>query len=473
MAPNKSSRQEGIRVHRARPRKRRPDKGAALSSPESSGANQAQINLPAVHRANFHSDRIETFEEWIEAARRVTVHQELLRRGLWSRAMAGDHGVPCPGCGGHDRFAVNLRKNVWVCRASGEGGDAIALARHIDGTDCLEAVETIIGYPSPDRASRLTETQRRAIVAHAEKTAQETEAKRCEAEESSQHFRERERRKAWQTWSEGAPFAGTPAEDYLALRGLHTSGGARLRFHPSLPFWDKPNFHGGAIVHQGPALVAAIEGPDGHFAGVHRTWIDLSKPKGKAIITDPETGEILPSKKVRGSIKGGSILLVGGGVEADFPGDRRDAQTLFLGEGLETVLAVSNFLESRPSRFPHWHGAEFRSGVSLGNISGRAAGRVRHPTQTLTDKLGRVRPHFVSDNAPRADDNFPMINLPESVRELVLLGDGDSEPFFTRMALERAGKRFASTYPRLLIRLAMAAPGQDFNDMFSLRAALS
>ena len=211
--------------------------------------------------------------------------------------MAGDHGVPCPGCGGHDRFAVNLRKNVWVCRVSGEGGDAIALARHIDGTDFLEAVETIIGYPSPNRASRLTETQRRAIVAHAEMTAQETEAKRCEAEESSQHFRERERRKAWQTWSEGAPIAGTPAEDYLALRGLHTSGGARLRFHPSLPFWDKPNFHGGAIVHQGPALVAAIEGPDGHFAGVHRTWIDLSKPKGKAIITDPETGEILRRRK--------------------------------------------------------------------------------------------------------------------------------------------------------------------------------
>jgi hypothetical protein len=109
--------------------------------------------------------------------------------------------------------------------------------------------------------------------------------------------------------------------------------------------------------------------------------------------------------------------------------------------------------------------------VSLGNISGRAAGRVRHPTQTLTDKLGRVRPHFAPDNEPLADDNCPMINVPESVRELVLLGDGDSEPFFTRMALERAGKRFASAYPLLLIRLAMAAPGQDFNDMLMNAAA--
>jgi hypothetical protein len=34
------------------------------------------------------------------------------------------------------------------------------------------------------------------------------------------------------------------------------------------------------------------------------------------------------------------------------------------------------------------------------------------------------------------------------------------------MALERAGKRFASAYPSLLIRLAMAAPGLDFADMF-------
>jgi hypothetical protein len=396
----------------------------------------ATTNFPAVHHAYSRSDRIETYEEWIEAARRVTVHQELLRRGLWSSAMAGDHGVPCPGCNGDDRFAINVRKNVFMCRASSEAGDAIALARHIDGTGFLAAVETVNGTPPPDLVSKLTECERRAILERSEKAAAADKVRRREQDDSSARFREYERRALFDIWQAASPIAGTLAEDYLALRGLHASGGARLRFHASLAFWDKPKCHGGMIVHEGPALVAAIEGPNGHFAGVHRTWIDLSKPKGKAIIADLKTGEILPSKKVRGSIKGGSIRLVSGGIDADVPGDRNDAEILFIGEGIETVLAVANFLESRPSEYPHWRGAEFRSGVSLGNICGKAAGRVRHPTQTLTDSLGRVRPHFVPDNEPLDDPDFPIIPIASNVRELVLLGDGDSEPYFTRQALE-------------------------------------
>lgn len=168
------------------------------------------------------------FEEWIEAARRVTVEEELWRRGLWSRAMVGDNGVPCPGCGGRDRFAVNRRKNVWLCRASGEAGDAIALARHIDGTGFLAAVETVNGTPPPERASELTEREWQAISARAEDAAREAEAKRREQEQSSERFRERERRAAFELWQAAAPIAGTPAQDYLELRGLKAPAGARL-----------------------------------------------------------------------------------------------------------------------------------------------------------------------------------------------------------------------------------------------------
>ena len=34
---------------------------------------------------------------------------------------------PCPNCGGHDRFAINIRKQVWNCRGCHKGGDRIAL----------------------------------------------------------------------------------------------------------------------------------------------------------------------------------------------------------------------------------------------------------------------------------------------------------------------------------------------------------
>lgn len=94
------------------------------------------------------------FEDWILRARNITVRGELERRGLWSKAMAGDNGVPCPGCGGRDRFGVNTRKNLWNCRALGSGGDAIALAQHIDGTDFLAAVETVAGEPPPNGRDR-------------------------------------------------------------------------------------------------------------------------------------------------------------------------------------------------------------------------------------------------------------------------------------------------------------------------------
>lgn len=104
--------------------------------------------------------------------------------------------------------------------------------------------------------------------------------------------------------------------------------------------------------------------------------------------------------------------------------------------------------------------------MSLGNICGKANGRVRHPFETHVDSRGRVRPHFVPNNETLDYPSEPMIAVPASVRELMLLGDGDGEPFFTRMALERAGKRFARVYPHLLIRLCSAAPGKDFNDMW-------
>ncbi|MGH6839944.1 MAG: DUF7146 domain-containing protein [Methylocella sp.] len=406
-----------------------------------------------------------SFASWVADARRGSVQAELARRGLWSPRMAGDNGVPCPGCGGRDRFAVNVRKNVWLCRASGEAGDAIALARHLDGTCFLAAVETVTGRPPPGRVSELTEQELQEISARAEHGHREAEAKRLATEISSAWFRERERRAAWNIWQESFPIRATAAEDYLALRGLDAPAGARLRYHPSLVYFNKPKAQGGRIVHEGPALVAAIEGPHGRFAGVHRTWIDLAKPKGRALIAHPSTGEILPAKKVRGSVKGGSILLVPGAVAADFPGDRRGAQRLFLGEGIETALAVYTAL--RWVAAPLLEGSEIRSTISLCNLAGRAAGRVRHPIETRIDCRGRVRPHFVADNEPLDDPAWPIIPIAGSVRELVLLGDSDSEPVFTGLAMERAAKRFARAYPRLRITLGVAAPGRDFCDMLT------
>ncbi|MEJ0093381.1 MAG: DNA primase [Methylocella sp.] len=408
--------------------------------------------------------RDQASDDWIARARAVTVKAELERRGLWSKAMAGDNGVPCPGCGGRDRFGVNVRKNVWNCRASGAAGDAIALAQHIDGTEFLAAVETVTGEPPPRGASALTEAEKRAINERAAKAHAADEAKRHEQEAASFRFRERERRAAFELWTGARGLRGTLGEAYLSRRGLTAPPEARLRFHEKVVYWDKPREQGGRVIHEGPALLGAIGGPDGRFRGVQRTWIDLERPNGKAFIVNPYTGEILSSKKARGSIKGGTILLRSGGVKAAFPGDRRGPSRLFLGEGIETVLSVYCALAASASAL--LEGAEFRTSVDLGNLCGKAGGRIKHPTLTRDDKNGKSRPVLVPDNEPRDDPEFPLIRIPAGVLELCLLGDGDSEPFYTRMALERAAKRFSAAHPQLMVRLAMAAPGVDFNDMW-------
>lgn len=406
------------------------------------------------------SPRDKSFEEWIARARAVSVQDELARRGLWSRAMAGDAGVPCPMCGGRDRFAVNLRKNVWNCRASGAAGDAIALAMHIDGVSFLAAVEIVNGTKPSDRASELTDLDREEIRARAAEGQRARDTTARKTENDAAWFRARERRAAWDIWAASVQLAGTPAAKYLALRGLSPPRGARLRFHRSLPFFDRPRDLGGKVIHEGPALIGAIEGPDGRFSGIQRTWIDLAKPGGKAVIADPKTGEILSAKKARGSVKGGTIRCT-------WPDSF--ATRLFLGEGTETVLSVYCALSSAGSRYIA--GGEFRAAVSLGNLAGPAADRARHPSEIRTDKIGRVRPHFVPGNEPADGRDFPMIPIAAGIKDIYLLGDCDSEPFFTRMALERAAKRFSLAYPNLTVYCAMAAPGMDFNDVLLGKAA--
>ncbi|PNG27020.1 hypothetical protein [Methylocella silvestris] len=130
---------------------------------------------------------------------------------------------------------------------------------------------------------------------------------------------------------------------------------------------------------------------------------------------------------------------------------------------------LSVFCALRAADSPLLEGAEFRAAVSLGNLAGKALGRVKHPTLKRPDKNGVERAVFVPDNEPAGDGDFAIIPVPAAVHELVLLGDGDSEPLFTRLALERAGKRFSRAYPWLTIGLHMAAPGFDFNDMWRAR----
>ena len=86
----------------------------------------------------------------IERARAVRIEDEIARRGIKLRGNGIDRCGPCPKCGGTDRFAIHIGKQVFNCRGCGAKGDVIDLVRHIDRCDVAKAVYLLTGEPTPN-----------------------------------------------------------------------------------------------------------------------------------------------------------------------------------------------------------------------------------------------------------------------------------------------------------------------------------
>jgi hypothetical protein len=109
--------------------------------------------------------RSAAFEAWSAQARAVQVEDEIARRGIKLKRTGMEHVGPCPKCGGEDRFAVNVAKQVFRCRGCDIGGDVIKLVEHLDGVDFIAACTALTGGPPP-KANGLDRTgEPRKIVA--------------------------------------------------------------------------------------------------------------------------------------------------------------------------------------------------------------------------------------------------------------------------------------------------------------------
>jgi hypothetical protein len=326
----------------------------------------------------------------------------------------------------------------WACAVCQDGGDVIRLVEKVEGCSFLAAIERLGGRVAvdPEQARRLFEQR---------------EKKRLAREKTAAGFREAERKRLWRMWESAVKDVhATPVENYLAGRGLRLPARCPgLRYLPTAPYW-----HGETIdsrgrkfprkIHAGPAMLAAFIRPDGNFGGLHVTWLTADDVPTKPEIIDPDSGEVLGSKKMRGSKTGAYIAIV------KLPAPRR----LVIGEGIETVLSVwtAHQLAGRPL-----DDMAFWAAGDLGNLAGRATRTIDHPTL----KRPNGRPQKLPDRYPDPDDSG--LSIPDSVEELILLGDGDSEPFLTECAMERAAHRYAR--PGRVIRIAFAPAGMDFNDV--------
>jgi hypothetical protein len=370
-----------------------------------------------------------------------------MRLGVRLRPHGREMMGPCPICSTDLTDASSTRWQTkgegWVCAVCQDGGDVIALVQRALPTDFRGAVEWLGGVAGGvDPAAQEARERARA-------------AETARREATSARYRENERGRLYDVWRRAAPPAGTPVEAYLAHRGLPVPpwrpGAERLRYVESMPY-----FHGQTVddagrkqypvIHRGPAMVAPIT-RGGKFSGLHITYLDADG--SKAQICDPQTGEALPAKKVRGSKSGAAIEIIR-------LGHPTEPQRIVIGEGIETVLSVWRAMTACGIDLA---GVEFWSSVDLGNLGGKASAQVVHPT--LTGPAGRAR----RVPGPDPDLSEPGIEIPASVSEVTVLGDSDSDWVTTQCAVHRGAERWRAARADRMVKAAYAVEGLDFNDM--------
>lgn len=357
----------------------------------------------------------------VESARARTMREVVDMLPLADLRELGDELTgPCPrpGCGGDDRFSINVDKGVWRCRiCDPKGGDPISLVQLVDGCDFMGAVTFLEGERGIEIDPQELERRRVAKLRADEKAAAD-----------SARYRGYARNAAIEIWKSADDFRGTLAEAYLARRipgienlPLKFSCFRYLPDHPYVKKIAKKNHE----LHRGPCLISAVQGADDRLSAVHQTWIDLSDPSGKAAIFCPE-GKPLKSKLVRGSKKGGAIRLTG----------RACAPSLVMGEGIETTATalVAGAVA----------GASYWAGVDLPNMGGKQEGK--------------------NTGVPLLSDVEAFVP-PRACARLIFIQDGDSAEIPTRATLTSGLRRALHFNPSLRAQIVRAGAGVDLNDL--------
>ena len=408
---------------------------------------------------------------FIARARDVTIAQAAPVLGLALKGKGPEHMFACPRGGGTDRFALNTTKNKWNCRGCSTGGnDAIGLAAHVLGLDVtaraelLEACGAALGERVPDAGEQISEARRAEIRAETELRAQQAASEAQARDRKANEFRDRELAKCRGIYEHGAALgAGDPVWRYMMARtgmaGDMVAGLGHAHIVDRLTYWHgKDERDNPRDIWCGPAMVLPFIDAAGEVIGVHQTWIDMDNgPKFRPLLLCPDKRESLPTKKMRGSKNGGLLPVAG----------EMSATRWVVGEGIENVAA--------------WYGVEVKDDAAracstfyaaagdIGNLAGSAArsGRFGHPSETKIDAKGVERPVMMPSPEPepeRLGEGFP---LGPHVRELLFLGDGDSEPVWTAAHMARAEARAALIAPGIEVSTVWPPRGRDWAEIIT------
>ena len=221
---------------------------------------------------------------WTQILTTLGVDPAILRR----------RNLPCPNCGGTDRFQYTDKfgHGNYHCRKCGPN-DGFALLRALTGNDfhtLLIEVERVLDLaPPPKRADAPAPSPARM------------------------------RQLAQRLWREAKPVTSDDDVDrYLQARGIALGVyPSVLRCHPNLAYYEKDHAGKSRKVAEYPALLACVQGADGHGLTLHRTYLQAG---AKAPVAEP--------RKLLSAGVGGAVRLFAA------------AEELAVAEGLETALAV-------------------------------------------------------------------------------------------------------------------------------------
>jgi hypothetical protein len=324
-------------------------------------------------------------------------------------------------------FTVSPDTGLWHCFASDQGGDVIRFVELLERCSFREAAERLAERclgAVPTEPDDPAERRRRdaARQAQAEALAAREAADAADRVAAARRL-----------WDETRPAEGTPAEVYLALRGIDLEALARvygrrvpafLRFHPAAPTRRSDGTRTVAA-----AMVGLLRDAAGVFRGVHRTFL---APDGTG-----KAAGVGATKATLGAVWGSHGPL------CPAPEGR-----MVVGEGYETTLTVVAALAARGER------VTALSAVSLGNLAGGGRGEGRPHPRIKGRRLPSVEP----------DPGRPGLVLPDGPTRVLILEDADgSDPEAVRARVVRAATKFR----RSGRRVAVASPesGCDFNDM--------
>ncbi|MFH1987902.1 MAG: toprim domain-containing protein [Pseudomonadota bacterium] len=198
---------------------------------------------------------------WTEILASLGVDERILKR----------RNLPCPLCGGTDRFQYTDKfgEGNYHCRSCGPGGGfkLLQAVLGIDFNTALRDVERCLGM----------------MPAMVPVRANEPSAERMQ-------------KLAQRIWSEAMPVtAGDEVDRYLTSRGVALPVYPKvLRFHPALGYYQKDADGKSHMVAEYPAMLACIQGEDGHAVTLHRTYLQdgtkLAVPDAKKVLSSGING---------------------------------------------------------------------------------------------------------------------------------------------------------------------------------------